>query len=287
MFFACPVTSHLPPSGPLTLPEALRQIQSQARYLVRTEELARTMKKDPRGSAITAALNRLAKAGRVVLLTKKPSTWLIVPPEQAHYGAPPVQWWLHDFLNTTDPDYYVALLSAARHWGSGHYALQTVQVALSRQRAPLVVGKLRVEFIYKKNAAKTPVEMARSGVAPLRVSTREATLLDLLRHQSTVGGLEATARIAKDFAKAMSPQGLKVALEALGLTPPAQRLGYILEQLRLEKFANTVEKWLAKRRPTLQPLEPSTTPRIAARLQSPRWALELTMDEEEQLGELA
>jgi hypothetical protein len=82
---------------------------------------------------ISSALNRLAKAGLVVLLTKKPSTWLIVPPEQAHYGAPPVQWWLHDFLKTTDPDYYVALLSAARPWGSGHYALQTVQVALSRQ----------------------------------------------------------------------------------------------------------------------------------------------------------
>lgn len=271
----------------MTLPEALRRIQSQARYLVRTDELARMLNKDLKGSAITSALSRLAKAGRVVLLSKRPSTWLIVPPEQAHYGAPPVQWWLHDFLRTTDPDYYVALLSAARHWGSGHYALQTVQVALSRQRAPLVVGKLRVEFVYKKNASKTPVETARMGVAPLRVSTREATLLDLFRHQSTVGGLEATARIVKDFAKAMSPQGLKSALDALDLTPPAQRLGFVFEQLRLEKFASTVEDWLSKRRPTLQPLEPTAAPRVAARLQSPRWALEFTINEEEQLGELA
>ncbi len=112
-------------------------------------------------------------------------------------------------------------------------------------------------------------------------------MLDLLRHQCTVGVLEAAARIAKDLAMTVSPQGLRSALDAKNLTPPAQRLGYVLEQSHLEKLASIVEDWLASRRPTLQPLAPSARLGPAARLQSARWALESTIAEEDQLGELA
>jgi len=73
------------------------------------------------------ALQRLSRGGHIVLAQKKPATWLIVPPEQAHYGAPPVDWWLDDLLREQEPHYYLALLSAARFWGSAHYAYQQLR----------------------------------------------------------------------------------------------------------------------------------------------------------------
>lgn len=271
--------------GPLSIDAALRHIQSQARYLFRTTDLAKMMGKEPTGPTVKFALLRQAKAGRITLVSRRPATWLIVPPEHEHYGAPPVDWWLHDYLDPVEPYYYVALLSAARHWGSGHYARQSVQVMVARQRAPLSIGKLQVEFVFKKNVSTTPVTRVRGTVAPLRVSTREATLLDLLRHQSEVGGLEAIVRIAKDFAPEMTPPGLANALDALGLAPPAQRLGFLLEHLHQKKLAKVVDAWLAPRRLSPQLLEPEGTLSETPILTSSRWAVEFTQRQQEQIEE--
>lgn len=273
-------------SEPLPIAEALRRIQSEARYLFRTGELAKLMNKEPNGPAIKFALMRLAKSGRITLVSKRPATWLIVPPEHGHYGAPPLDWWLNDYLEPIEPYYYVGLLSAAKHWGSGHYARQSMQVVVPRQRAPLTVGSLRIEFIFKKNASQTPVARVRGAVAPLRVSTREATLLDLIRHQTEIGGLEAIVRIAKDFSPAMTSAGLTDAMDALGLTPSAQRLGFVLEKLHQKKLAHAVDVWLKQRRPTPQPLEPGDHLNDVQKMTSPRWVIEYTPRQQEQIEEL-
>ena len=59
------------------------------------------------------------------------------------------------------------------------------------------------------------------------MSARAVTLLDLIRHQSAVGGLDAIACVARDLLPRMSSAGVLEALEALGQVPAAQRLGFI------------------------------------------------------------
>src|SRR5450830_295224 len=116
--------SPIPETPALSGEVALRAIQSQARYLFRPAEFGRLTGTEAGSAALKSALSRYSKRGRIALVSKKPTAWLIVPPEHEHYGAPPVGWWLHDYLKDTEPHYYLALLSAAKHWGSGHYALQ-------------------------------------------------------------------------------------------------------------------------------------------------------------------
>jgi len=237
---------------------ALRSIQAKGRYVFEASEFAALTGRDPNSVATKAALARLSKTGRITSLVRHPSTWLIVPAEHQHYGAPPVTWWIDDFLRHTDPHHYVALLSAARHWGSAHYAQQTTQVMVARARRPIEVGRLRVVFTYKAALAKTPTVTVTSSVAPYRVSTPEATLLDLIRHCKYIGGLEAIARIAKDFVPAMSGVGLRKALDGLGQAAAAQRLGFILEALG-SRLAGTVDAWLTGRNYRREQLEPGET----------------------------
>lgn len=265
----------------------LREIQSGSRYFFESEDFARVAGHLPNGPTVKKALNRLVRRNLAVLAMKRPSGWLIVPAEQKHYGAPPVTWWIDDCLKRVEPHYYVALLSAAKHWGSSHYALQTTQVMVSRPRAPMTPGKLRVEFFTKRSLSQTPTVMVTSGVAPWRVSTREATLLDLLRHQTQIGGLESIARIATDLAPAITPQGLHDALEALDQVPVAQRLGYILDRLGLKKLANVVEKWIFARRTSPQPLELQSSTRSTEQILNQRWNILANEQTPALLGELA
>ena len=240
---------------PLNAEAALRAIQSGARYFFETHDFAQLVHRDADSSAVKKALHRLVKQGLVVLATKRPAGWLIVPAEQAHYGAPPATWWLDDCLKRIEPHYYVALLSAARHWGSAHYALQDTQVMVGKPRLALTPGRLKVDFFSKRAIAKTPTIQVTSGVAPWRVSTREATLLDLIRHQPDIGGIESVIRIARDLSPKIELAGLTQSLNAMGQVPAAQRLGFILERLGVKKPAQRVADWLESHRTMPYPLE--------------------------------
>lgn len=278
---------HVPTSAALAGPEAaLRFIQAKGRYVFKASEFAILTGRDPGGSATKAALTRLSKTGRVVSLVRHPSTWLIVPPEQEHYGAPPVTWWIDDFLHPTEPNYYVALLSAARHWGSAHYAQQITQVMVARARRPLEVGRLRVVFTHKVALAKTPTVTVTNSVAPYRVSTPEATLLDLIRHHKDVGGLEAVARIAKDLVPAMSGAGLRKALDGLGQATAAQRLGFVLDALGA-RLAGTVHTWLKGRSFRREELEPNEAPANEPLSYHPKWRIAHSVRQLDLLRELA
>lgn len=246
------------PVAPEKGPDFLRRLQSQARYLFSEEEFARQTGREPGGPASQLALQRLSKSAHITLAQKRPARWLIIPAEQAHYGAPPVDWWLDDLMRGQEPAYYLALLSAARFWGSSHYAYQATQVMVSRARSPISVGQLRVEFIIKKRLQDTPTVQERTRTATLRVSTREATVLDLIRHQSAIGGIEAVARIAHDLLPKMTPAALLEAVQALHQVPAAQRLGFVLAQLGAQRLARTLSNWLQTQRRSVQPLE---TPR--------------------------
>lgn len=239
---------------PLRPKAALRAIQSQARYLFEPTEFGQLVGRDGGSMMVKKALYRLTLQGLITLVSRRPTSYLIVPAEQMHYGAPPITWWIDDYLKRTEPHYYIALLSAARYWGSAHYAIQEAQVMVSRPRTTATPGKLTVTFFTKRKISGTPAVVVGAGVAPWRVSTRAATLLDLIRHQADVGGIESIARVAKDFSSHLDMRDIELALEAMNQIPVAQRLGFIFDHLNLALPAQKIGGWLRSRRISLQPL---------------------------------
>ncbi|UXH78712.1 type IV toxin-antitoxin system AbiEi family antitoxin domain-containing protein [Roseateles amylovorans] len=272
--------------GRLTSEAALRAIQQQSRYFFDAAEFAQLTGRAS-SSSVDRTLRRLEAAGLIVRLSRRPSTCLIVPPEHAHYGAPPVTWWLDDCMRALGGGYYVALLSAARHWGSAHYAVQTTQVMLERSRGAITAGKLTVEFIAKRAVDDTPTVVVSNGVAPWRVSTREATLFDLVRHQSSVGGMESIARIARDLGPELSGDELTRAAHATGQVPVVQRLGFLLDRLQMRQAANRMEDWLSGRRVPVQTLTLGTSENGDESAQvDPRWRIRYNPQHLDMLREL-
>jgi predicted transcriptional regulator of viral defense system len=240
---------------------ALNQLQARAQYYFRPAEFARLTERRPDSASVTMALHRLAKRGRIVAVTRRPSGYLIIPPEHASFGAPPFSWWIDDCMKQVDPHYYVGLLTAAQHWGSAHYARQDVQVLTSRVRPPLTPGRLKITFVEKRGLEVTPTVEVSTGVAPWRVSTRASTVLDLLRHQDTIGGLEALVKALRDLAPSIKSPELREALDALDQRSTAQRLGFLLDRLGNRKLARVVSSWLgARSHRAPQPLELGIVP---------------------------
>ena len=179
--------------------------------------------------AAGAQLRRLAPA--VTTLYPRSNYYLMMPPEHRIIGAPPVTWWIDDYFRHLGEPYYLGLLSAAGHYGISHQAVQVVQVMTANARKAITIGRIRIVFIRKKTLAATPVTTAASGQAPFRVSTPEATILDLMRYPERAGGFSRVAQIIRDLSPQLKPAGFREALKAPVETTLIQRTGFLLDAL--------------------------------------------------------
>jgi hypothetical protein len=121
------------------------------------------------------------------------------------------------------------------------------QVLVTRPTPAIVLGRVGVHFFVKKDAAATPRIELPGLLAPLCVSTPEATALDLIAFQSRLGGIERVTEVIAGLLRRMSVNGLKSALRAEPVLAVRQRLGYVLEVLGSERLAATVRASLTGR----------------------------------------
>jgi predicted transcriptional regulator of viral defense system len=255
-------------SCPLSSLEALKKIQMGAHYCFSSERFAALTGRETSVSASRAALHRLHARGFIKPLARGAGFWLIVPPEHFDRGAPPVLWWLHDYLIQKENAYQLALLSAARAHGSSHFAVLETQVFVPVPRRVLHVGPLRLRFFCKQSVAQAPTVMLSTEKTRVRVSSVATTLIDLLRHAPAIGGIERAALILQDLAPKLAPADISQSLEAAGDVAAAQRFGYLLDLYGHSKPASRVEKWLSphrKQRTRLDTSSPAAKCQVAQR----------------------
>ena len=244
--------------------------QGVGRRLVVLDELARDA-----GLTPLAVRRQLARLGaRTIRAPGRPAAALILSPEDAANGAPPAAAWLDAYFRLRNEPYYVGLLSAAALHGSGAQAVQTTQVLVTRPTRALVLGRVRLRFFVKKDVATTPRIELRGLLAPLAVSTPEATALDLIAFQSRLGGIERVTEVIVGLLPRMTTKSLKSALRAEPAIAVRQRLGYVLEVLGREPLAATVRASLPVRLTPvrLKPDGRSGAPSRSADLKEP-WAV--------------
>ena len=99
---------------------------------------------------------------------------------------------------------------------------------MQKNRRPLHCGKVRVKFIARKNIDDVPVQKFNTSRGALKVSTPEATAIDLAGYPEHVGGLDQVATILSELAEQIDGSALAAAATAAPITW-LQRLGYILE----------------------------------------------------------
>jgi predicted transcriptional regulator of viral defense system len=178
------------------------------------------------GAATAVALNRLTRQGAVASPAR--GFYVIVPPEYRALGCLPPEQFIPALMKRVGLLYYAGLLTAAQYHGAAHQRPQEFQVLLDRRRRPVACGRIRVAFVVRKRLRDVSVQELNTPRGVLRVSTPEATALDLVGYPHHAGGLDQVATVLSELAEGLDSKRLVAAADTAPL-PWAQRLGYLLE----------------------------------------------------------
>ncbi len=143
--------------------------------------------------------------------------------------------------------------------GAAHQQPQVFQLVTNSATRPIEMPRTRIEFHRNRRVRETPVEHAKTETGTMRVSTPEATAIDLVRYPEACGYLDNVATVLVELSERLDSERLvEVALRARH--PEVQRLGYLLEVLGLRALAaplaGLVASW--RRRPVrLRPDRPA------------------------------
>ncbi len=244
----------------------ITDLAARGRYHFTTEEAREALGVSL--PAVRAALRRLKQRGEIA--DPHRGFHVIVPPEYRRLGCLPAEQFIPQLMEHLGEIYHVALLSAAELHGAAHHRPQAFQVMLAANRRPIVCGQVRVQFIARRDLARTPVVEMNSPRGRMRVASAEATALELVGYADHAGGLDNVATVLADLAEAIDAFRL---FEAARLCPIAwvQRLGYLLELIEREELASSLAAHLREHAVAMAPLVRSRSTARAPRAE--RWKL--------------
>ncbi|MCB9468705.1 MAG: type IV toxin-antitoxin system AbiEi family antitoxin [Candidatus Obscuribacterales bacterium] len=239
----------------MSISKYIESLQARGQYWFSYQMLVAETDKSQK--AVERSLSRLREHGTIA--SPRRGFYIIVPPEYRAAGCLPATWFIDDLMKFSNEHYYVALLSAAELYGATHHHPQELQVIGERSLRPLECGRVRIRFFAKRYIEKTPTTSHKVRTGYMRISTPEATALDLVRYSFELGGLDSVAVVIAELSETMKPRELIKAAECVELSV-VQRLGFILDKTPRRSLSDPLSKWLLQQRPRLVLLSTDRSP---------------------------
>ena len=240
-------------------PESVRSLgayvdglHASGRYTFRREVAQRALRVS--APAFRKAAWRLLGKGR--LLMPRRGFLVIVPMEYLTAGGPPPSWFIDDLMRFHEHPYYVGVLSAAALHGAAHHQPMEFQVISDIPFRPIRSGRTRIRFFSKKHLTGTPTMEFKTPTGSMKVSTPEATALDLLRYVHGAGGLGNVATVLSELAEVIRPDALIDVAKRETEPGHVQRLCCLLDLVGAGNKAKALGKWISEKGPTPVPLSP-------------------------------
>lgn len=263
-------------SESLTASDLIRDLASRGRATFTTKQALAALDSPP--VAVRAALRRLAAKGQIASPYR--GFYTIVPPEYLRLGCLPAEQFLPDLMQHLGVSYYAGLLTAAQFHGAAHQRPQEFQVMVGQDRRPLACGQVRVAFVTRKNVDRIPTQFFHTTQGEIRVSTPEATALDLVGYPKHCGGLDNVATVLAELAEKIDAKRLVQLAATTSPKPWVQRLGFLLESVGRPEITEPLAAWIAREKPAVTPLAPKQTTQGAAHDTRWRVAINITVEPE-------
>lgn len=202
--------------------------------------------------AVWNAIERLKAVGELASPAK--GFYLIIPPEYRILKCLPPEFFIPQLMAYWEMQYYVCLQSAAMYYGAAHQQTQIFYVMVPKNRPMIQCGKVRIEFIAKKQLLRTPVQAIKTAAGYINVSTPESTAMDIVCYVRKCGGLNSVLTILEELAERMENESLKALANASQEKHWIQRLGFLLEELGHLDLSETLYEHLRPHSTNIIPL---------------------------------
>lgn len=207
-------------------------------------------------AAAKLALGLLAR--KSIIAQPARDFYVIVPPEYRSLGCLPAEEFIPSIMHFRARPYYAGLLSAAQYHGAAHRRPQQFQVLVQNPLRPIKCGQVRAAFVVRKHLRMVPTQFFNTPRGKIRVSTPEATAIDLVGYRNRVGGLDQVAAVLAELADQIDPQKL-VPVAQTAPIPWVQRLGYLLSLVDSGDRADTLRGYVRSEARQSVPLLPGVS----------------------------
>ncbi|MFS4457430.1 type IV toxin-antitoxin system AbiEi family antitoxin domain-containing protein [Maribacter sp. 2304DJ31-5] len=203
----------------------IKQLQSVEEYSFSWDELVTACNKTD--TALTRELSRLVFKKEIINLRK--GFYLIIPPRYSKQEQLPVQLFADKLFNYLDSNYYLGFYSAAKFHGAGHQQVQREYVMTDKQFPNIKKSSLDIHFF---TTSKWPIKnilKKKSDAGIFKISSPALTSVDLIHHQTKLGGINRMLAILEELSEEITVQDIEDLISWYPHKSTLQRLGFLLE----------------------------------------------------------
>lgn len=214
-------------------------------------------------AALAMGISRLRRKNMLAVPYR--DFYVPIPPEYRSSGCIPTYQLLPPLMEHLKIPYYVCLLSAGQLYGAAHQQPQVTQVMVSKRMRPIVCGKVVINFIYKKDLSNVDIQTKNSATGYLKLSSPEATAMDLLLYPHQSGGLNNIATVLTELIEEINSEKLLAQANASNQLAWVQRLGFILSQIApqpntsRDECVRLLKAYIQEKNPSYIPLSSGPT----------------------------
>jgi len=181
--------------------------------------------------ALRHDLLRLAQKNELLLLRK--GFYLILTPRYRALGKLPLALYVEHLFQHLNKPYYVAFYSAAALHGASH---QQVQQSYLMTQVPNL-RHIQKDSIYLNIVATSTwprhnIEQRSADAGLFNISSPALTAIDLIHHQTKMGGLNRVITVLEELIEAITPTDLQNLLQWYPHTSSIQRMGLLFQELQ-------------------------------------------------------
>ena len=180
----------------MTVAEYIKQLLSFEEYSFSLNELQRELSRNQ--TSIRSELSRLVNKREVVNLRK--GYYLIIPPRYAASGKLPIQLYGEKLFRHLNQNYYLGFYTAAKIHGASHQQVQRDYILTTTPKLNNISkGTLDIRFLTTSHWPDNNILTKKADAGTYKISSPGLTALDLLHHQTKLGGLNRMLAVVDEL----------------------------------------------------------------------------------------
>lgn len=221
--------------------EYIKHLLSIESYSFSLEEISNHTNSE--GTALKSELARLVEKKEIVNLRK--GFYLILPPRYSKQGYLPIQLYIDKLCKSLNRNYYLGFYTAAKFHGASHQQTHREYVMIEKPKmSNIKKSDLDIRFITSSKWPTRNIIEKKSDAGIFKISSPSLTAVDLIHHQTKLGGLNRMFAIIEELSEEITDTDLKDLLTWYPHRSTLQRLGFILEELQTGLNINAILNYL-------------------------------------------